>query len=314
MDHLAAAEHRVHRVEDLGLPVEAPRGGGPEHLVTAERQELAVERRHVDRMVRRELRPVDGHDRSDGVRGVDQLAQRRDRAERVRHAGDGQDLRPLGEERAQVGQVELAVVRERDVLQGGARDGDGHLPRHDVRVVLHLGEQHLIALAQELAAPSLRDQVHRLRGSAREHDRLGPRGAEEPGEVRASALEELGGLLAQHVEASMRVRVVVRVEVGHRVDHLLRLLRRGGAVQVDERPVAHRAREDGEVLADPLDVQSPDVPRHGRLRLNSRRSRPLPGRARRGRPRTPWPRARAPARRRRSSRYDPSSSRGPYRA
>ena len=315
MDHLAAAEHRVRRVEDLGRPVEAARRCRAEHLVPAERQEVAAERGHVDRDdAARAVPHPPPRSAPDRVRGVDELPEGRDRTERVRHAGDRQDLRPLGEQRAEVGQVQLPVIGERDVAERRAGDGGGHLPRDDVGVMLHVGEQHLVALMEELPPPALCDQVHGFGGAAGEHDVLGTGRAEEPREVRARALEQLGRLLAQHVEATMGVRVVVRVEVGLRVDHLLRLLGRRGAVQVDHRPIAHRAREDREVLADLLDVQPSDVPRHVRLRIKPRRSRPLPTPARRGHLRIPWPRAPSRARDRRSSRYDPSSSREPCRA
>ena len=314
MDHLAPAEHGIHRVEDLGLAVEPARRRRSEHLVPAEAQEIHIQLLHVDPMVRRELRGIHAHDRADRVGGLDQLLQRGDRAQRVRHARHRQDLRALGQERSQVREIQLTVVRQRDVAERGPGDGRGHLPRHDVRVMLHLRDEDLVALVQELPSPALRHEVEGFGDAPREHDRLGTRCTEEPREVRARALEQLGGLLAQHVEAAVGVRVVVRVEVGLRVDHLLRLLRRRGAVQVDHGPIAHRAREDREVLADLLDVQPSDVPRHVRLRIKPRRSRPLPVPARRGRLRTPWPRAPSRARDRRSSRYDPSSSRGPCRA
>ena len=234
MDHLAAAEHRVRRVEDLGRPVEATRRCRAEHLVPAERQEVAAERAaRRSRWCGASCAASTATTAPDRVRGVDELPEGRDRAERVRHAGDRQDLRPLGEQRAEVGEVQLPVIGERDVAERRAGDGGGHLPRDDVGVMLHVGEQHLVALMEELPSPALRDQVHGFGGAAGEHDGLGTGRAEEPRELRARALEQLGRLLAQHVEATMGVRVVVRVEVGLRVDHLLRLLGRRGAVQVD---------------------------------------------------------------------------------
>ena len=89
--------------------------------------------------------------------------------------------RALGQQRPQLGEVEQPVVGERDVAQGRARHLGGHLPRHDVRVVLHLGEQDLVALTEVLATPALGDEVRRLGRASGEHDRLGLGCAEEPG-------------------------------------------------------------------------------------------------------------------------------------
>ncbi len=90
---------------------------GPSILWPLNAEEVDVERLHVDRRMRRELGGVDRDDRADRVGGLGELAQRRDRAEGVRHAGDAQDLRALGEQRPELRQVEQAVVGERDVPQ-----------------------------------------------------------------------------------------------------------------------------------------------------------------------------------------------------
>jgi hypothetical protein len=44
------------------------------------------------------------------------------------------------------------------------------LPRNDVRVVLHLGDEDLVAGFERAPAVALRHQVHALGGAAREDD------------------------------------------------------------------------------------------------------------------------------------------------
>ena len=260
--------------------------------------------------MRHELRGVHRDDRTHRVGGLDELAERRDRPQGVGHPGHGQDLGPLVQQRSQLREVELPVVGQRDVAEDRAGHLRRELPGHDVRVVLHVGEEDLVALLQELAPPPLGHEVQRFGGPAREHDRARVRSAEERRELGARALEGLRRLLTERVDPAVGVRVVVRVEVGDGVDHLTRLLGRGGRVQVDERVAVDRALQDREVAPDPLDVQ------HARRGADCSLAlipSPLPrprSRAPRGCPRTPSPRARSRAPGRRTSRYDPASSRG----
>jgi hypothetical protein len=56
------------------------------------------------------------------------------------------------------------------------------------------------------------------------------------------------------VQPAVDVGVFHRIGLRHRVDHDLRLLRRGAVVEIDERLAVHLAREDREVLADLVHV------------------------------------------------------------
>ena len=62
-----------------------------------------------------------------------------------------------------------AIVDRRDA-QPRARLGAQLLPRHDVRVVLEVGEDDLVARADVAPAPALRDEVDALGRAAHEDD------------------------------------------------------------------------------------------------------------------------------------------------
>ena len=183
------------------------------------------------------------------------------RAEDVRHAGDGDDLRPLGDETSatlEAVQVERAVLGERDEPQLRAGGLGGELPRHQVRMVLDLGQQDLVPFLKHLPGEAVRDEVGRLGRASGEDDRRGVGGADEPGQLLPRAFEQRRGLLGQRVHGAVDVRVVALVEVGQGVEDLPGLLAGGRGIQVDERPVAGRADpafEDREVLADAFDVE-----------------------------------------------------------
>ncbi len=310
VDHVPAAEEHVHRLEMLELAVQPARGGRAEHLVPADREEVAVELGDVHRHVRNQLRPVHEHQGADRVRCLHELLQRRQRAEGVRHPGDREELGPLGQERAQLRKVEQPVVGQRHVPQDRPRVPRGQLPRNDVGVVLHVREEDLVAFPHEPARPRVRHEVGRLGRAPREDDRLGLRRADEPRELGPRRLVEVGGLFGQQVQPAMRVCVVIPIEVGLSVDDLARLLRRGGRVEVDDRgAVRHRPLQDREVRPDPTDIQTVRATflRHRHRAFASSRvtspPRPRRGRAPCGYPRNPWPRAPARAPCRPTARY-----------
>ena len=122
-------------------------------------------------------------------------------------------------------------------------------------MVLHPGDQDLVAGLERAPAPALGDEVDRLGRAAGEDDLAGRRGVEEPGHPRAHAVVRHGGALAQVVHAPVDVGVLGGVEPGDRVDDAPGLLAGGGVVEVDQRLAAHPLREDREILAQPLDVE-----------------------------------------------------------
>ncbi len=69
---------------------------GREHLVAGEDEEVAVERLHVDRMCDTACAPSTSTTRAVAVRHLDHLLRRRDRAERVRHLREGDELACAG--------------------------------------------------------------------------------------------------------------------------------------------------------------------------------------------------------------------------
>ena len=152
-DHLAAAEERRHRVEQLVAGPQRADPGRAEHLVRREGDEVGVPRLHVGRDVRHELARVDEDERAVRVRGVGERTDVVDRAEHVRHRADGEE-RGAVEQRVEVREVEAEVGGERDPAQLDAAFGGEHLPRNDVGVVLHVREHDRVAGLQVGRAPT----------------------------------------------------------------------------------------------------------------------------------------------------------------
>ena len=256
-DHLAAEVEGAHLVEQLPAPPERPDSGRAADLVSRDRHEVGPERLDVDRAVRCRLRSVDDHDRALRVRPLGELLDRVDRAERVRDEVVGDDLHvSLAGKPVEGVELELALVVDRDVAEarsGAARDV---LPRHEVGVVLELGDHHEVARAEVVETPGVGDEVQGLRRVPGEDDLLLARCVEEGRHRAARTLERLGRPLGEPVDAAMDVRVLVLVEPAHPVEHLTRLLTRGGRVEVRDRLPVEELLEDREIGPQAVGVEN----------------------------------------------------------
>ncbi len=244
---MPAGEEGAHRIEQLAPAVQQAHGRA-ERLVTGPGVEVGVDLTHVERQLGHRLRAVDEADRAGGPDAPRHLGDRVDRAEHIRHVRERRQLDPsLGQHLVELVERELALLVDLQVAEPGALLLAEDLPGHDVRVVLHVGDEHLVALAHVVATPGVGDQVDRLGRVAGEDGALGVP-AHELGDPLTGRLEQLGRLARQLVHAAMDRRVGVALEAVHCLDHLARALRGGGGVEVgDPLPVelAGQHREVG---------------------------------------------------------------------
>jgi len=236
--------------------VQDAQAGGPVGLVRRPHVEVGVDVLEVHRQLRHRLRPVDERDRAGRVGAAHDVGDRRDRPHDVGDVRAGHELHAAGgQQRVEHVQVEHALVVQGHVGQFGPGRLGEDLPRHDVAVVLQVGEDDEIPGSDVRATPGVRDEVDRLGGVLGEHRLLDSR--TQPGrDRRASALEGVRGLHRQRVHPAMHVGVVVGVMLGDRVDHRLRLLRRGPRVEVHELLAVHLALQQGELRLDCGRVES----------------------------------------------------------
>ena len=250
-DHLAAAEERVHRVQQVALAVQHADARRAQHLVRREREEVAVEVLHVDRHVRHALRAIDQHDGAEPVRERGDLLDRVDRAEHVRHLRDGDDLRLRADLRQHVVPDQLAR-RRRYRCSARVAPVSCAIICHGTRLlwcsiaVKTISSPGLRNLRPQACATRLIDSVV-LR--VKMISSLGMLGVDEAPGLQARRLVRRRRLFGERVQAAVDVRVVVLVVVHERVDHLARLLRRRGVVEIHERLAVHLPVEDGEVFA-----------------------------------------------------------------
>src|SRR5262249_40144558 len=154
--------------------------------------------------------------------------------------------------------VERAVGENRDGPEMRATVAGHELPRDEIRMMLELRDDDLIAL-REGPPDRLRDEPEAVRGAAGEDDFLPAWRADEPLDRVACDLVELRRLLAQGVDRPVHVGVTPLVVPVHRLDYRAGLLARRARIEVDEGVPVDDPLEDREVRARLL------VERHARL-------------------------------------------------
>ena len=207
LDHLAAALKGRMPFEHVLLAVEHADARRAVDLVAGEDEEVAVEVLHVDRHVHGALAAVDQHRNATRMRDAHDLLDRRDRAQRIRHLGDGDQLGAVGQALLEFLDVEDAEIVDRHPDQLGALPLADEMPGHDVGVVLHDRQHDLVALADIGHAIAIGDRVDR-RGRVRgEDDVVGARRIEEAAHRFARLLIGVGRGIGQEMQAAMDVGV-----------------------------------------------------------------------------------------------------------
>ena len=122
-------------------------------------------------------------------------------------------------------------------------------------MMLHPRDDDLVACADVLAAIGRGDEVDALRRAAREDDLARRRRIQKALHLDASRLIGARGALAEQVRAAVDVGIIAEVAAAQRIEDGLRLLRRGGVVEVDKRLAVDLLMQSGELLAEPAHVE-----------------------------------------------------------
>jgi hypothetical protein len=122
-------------------------------------------------------------------------------------------------------------------------------------VVLHLGEHDGVTFVEVGASPRVGDEVDGFGDVLRPDESACRRGSDERGHLGPRFFVTLGRLRRDLVHAAMHVRVVGVVDLLHRVEHGLRLLRRCRGVEIHQPLAVRRLVQQREVLLQPRHVE-----------------------------------------------------------
>src|SRR5881394_851772 len=177
--------------------------------------------------------------------------------------GHRHQLRALIEQRLVLIHQQLAGIIDWNHAQPGALLFAEHLPRDDVRVVLHGRDDDLIAGANELATITMHDEIDAFGSAAHEDTFLYVARVDEALHLFARSLISSRRPHAQIVHPAMNVRVFLLKILRAAFNHNGWDLRRRGIVQIHERLAVNVLGQYGKVFANAL-----DIPRFARLWFN----------------------------------------------
>ena len=175
---------------------------------------------------------------------MNHLLHRVDRSQHVAHMGECDKAGVLGEHILVSLKVQLTVIADGNGTDADALATSDELPRHDVAVVLHDGEDDLIAMLQHVAQRR-RHQVDAFSSATCEDDFFDALGVDVLSHLFARRLDEVGSLLRKGVHATMYIGLVTMVHFVDDPYHAVRCERCGCIVQIDQWSPLDCAPQDG---------------------------------------------------------------------
>ena len=116
-------------------------------------------------------------------------------------------------------------------------------------MVLHDGENHLVAFVQKGFGKRRGDEIEALGGAAGENNLGRGTRIEEGAHALTGGLVQGGGFLREGVNAAVHIGVARGVEAVHGLQHGAGFLRRGGIVEIHQRATVHLTAQQGEIRA-----------------------------------------------------------------
>ena len=202
--------------------------------MTTEGEEITVHGLHINLEVRRTLCSVNRDGNAVSMGYSDDFLNRIHCAQHIADMGHTDDLGLISDKRFELIHTEDTIVGNGKMLYDNASFHGLQLPRDDVRVMLHFRDDHLVTSLHLRFAERRGYEINRLCGPARKDDLLCLAGIDKLAHLFACRLMQVGGLLAQVVDATMHIGIHIEVLVAHRIEHTQRLLRSSSIVEIDQ--------------------------------------------------------------------------------
>ena len=207
----------------------------------AESEELAIQLLNIDRKVRNTLCAVEHYGNIVGVGNVNDFTNWVNRTHYVADVGYADEFCLLGNELLESLHIEHTFVVDWDYLQNYATTLGKDLPRHDVGMVLYVGNNNLVAFLHKTFAERRSHKIKALGGATREHYFGSGTGVDELPHRFARSLVQVGSLLGKPMNATMHICIYVEILVAHGVQHAERFLRGCRIVEINQRFSVNRA-------------------------------------------------------------------------
>ena len=249
--HLPAAHIRWDAVEPVLFTIQHANARGTINLMATEGKEVTVEVLHIHTEVRRTLRTIYQHGHAMFVGNANNFLDGIYRTQHIADMGDADNSGVFVE-------VCLNVIETNATFVVDGQDTDFYtltslkqLPGDDVRVVFHLGDEHLVTFLHKSLTEARCHKVDALRSATGKDDFTCTAGIQEPTYRFACLFVQVGRLLGKEMHTTMYVSIHVVVLLCHGLYHLPRLLRRSCVVEINEWVfLVYLTAENGEILSD----------------------------------------------------------------
>ena len=161
---------------------------------------------------------------------VDDALHWHDGAQHVGDMRDGDQLGAVTQKLFEGLHTEFALISDRCDFQHQSFFIAHHLPRHDVGMVFHLGDDNFVAGVERTPPMGCGNQIDRFGGVPGENDFLAAFRIEKGLNLIARAFIGIGRAFAQIVSPAMHIGVFGLIDGAHGIDHLARFLGRRRAV------------------------------------------------------------------------------------
>ena len=255
VNHLATAHPGAHTFEPLHLSIESSRTERTINFMTGESEEVTIKLLDIDRLMWDALSAIEQDWDALGMSHADNPSDIIDGAHDITDHGDTYKPGLRVEQAGKSLIVKFTGVGDRDDPQRGALTFAQELPGDYVGVMLHFGDDDLVATADDLLTEGVSYKIYGLGSVADEDDFGGVVGTDVRSDSLASLLIQVSTDIAEMVHAPVDVGIDMGVDKVHGIDDLTRLLSRCAIVEIDEWLVVYLFAENGEVATNVFDVE-----------------------------------------------------------
>ena len=223
-NHLSPTLIWRHAVEPLFFTVKHANTCWSVHLMTTECEEVAIHILYVYSEMRGALGTIHQHRNAVFMGNTYHLLYGIDRTEHIADVGNTDNFGLFREQLLVFFHHQHTVIGHRDDTNGYASLCCLQLPRYDIAMMFHRGDDDFIALLHESLGKRRSHEIDTLGGATCENNLFGLRSIDELAHFFARSLMQFRCLLRQVMNATMHVGIHIKILLAHSVKHTQRFL------------------------------------------------------------------------------------------
>ena len=234
LDHFASPQERRHGFKQVFPCPEKAHTGGSAQLVGGPHKKINPQPTHIGGLVSQALAGIHEHQCSHVMRQGRDLLHGVAAAKGVADVHQAHQTGALVELLTQIVEIELSALGDAHVTQHATRALSELLPGHEIAVVLHHAEQHLITDLKVGVSPGACHQIDGLGGIAGKHHFIRAGCPHKSGGRSTGSLESLGGAGTELMRPPVHIGVVTAVVAAQSVKHRPGLLAGSRVIEIDQ--------------------------------------------------------------------------------